>query len=54
MTIRPLYDGIVVKRIEEMQQMQGRLHIPDSAPKHSGSSWQLQLRRASRHEFLQR
>src|SRR5438067_1969536 len=32
MTIRPLYDRIVVKRIEEkQQQMQGGLHIPDSA-----------------------
>jgi chaperonin GroES len=31
MTIRPLYDRIVVKRIEETQQMQGSLHIPDSA-----------------------
>src|SRR6266700_405427 len=31
MKIRPLYDRIVVKRIEEKQQMQGALHIPDSA-----------------------
>ena len=31
MTIQPLYDRIVVKRIEEKQQMQGGLHIPDSA-----------------------
>ena len=31
MTIRPLYDRIVVKRMEETQQMQGGLHIPDSA-----------------------
>jgi chaperonin GroES len=31
MTIRPLHDRIVVKRIEEKQQMQGGLHIPDSA-----------------------
>jgi chaperonin GroES len=31
MTIRPLYDRIVVKRIEETKQMQGGLHIPDSA-----------------------
>ena len=31
MTIRPLYDRIVVQRIEEKQQMQGSLHIPDSA-----------------------
>src|ERR1700704_5677788 len=31
MTIQPLYDRIVVKRIEEKQHMQGGLHIPDSA-----------------------
>jgi chaperonin GroES len=31
MKIRPLYDRIVVKRIEEKQQMQGALYIPDSA-----------------------
>ena len=31
MKIRPLYDRIVVKRTEEKQQMQGGLHIPDSA-----------------------
>ena len=31
MTIQPLYDRIVVKRAEEKQQMQGGLHIPDSA-----------------------
>jgi len=31
MTFRPLYDRIVVKRIEDKQQMQGGLHIPDSA-----------------------
>jgi chaperonin GroES len=31
MTIRPLYDRIVVKRMKETQQMQGGLHIPDSA-----------------------
>jgi chaperonin GroES len=31
MTIQPLYDRIVVKRTEEKQQMQGGLHIPDSA-----------------------
>ena len=31
MTIRPLYDRIVVQRIEEKEQMQGGLHIPDSA-----------------------
>jgi co-chaperonin GroES (HSP10) len=29
MTIRPLYDRIVVKRMKETQQMQGGLHIPD-------------------------
>jgi len=31
MTIRPLHDRIVVKRIQETQNMQGGLHIPDSA-----------------------
>lgn len=31
MTIRPLYDQIMVKRIEENEQMQGGLHIPASA-----------------------
>jgi chaperonin GroES len=31
MKIRPLYDRIVVKRIEEQEQMQGGLYIPDSA-----------------------
>src|SRR4249919_3137564 len=31
MKIRPLYDRIVVKRIEEKEQMQGGLFIPDSA-----------------------
>ncbi len=31
MKIRPLYDRIVVKRIEEKEQMQGGLYIPDSA-----------------------
>src|SRR5271169_5238528 len=31
MTIRPLHDRIVVKRMKETQQMQGGLHIPDSA-----------------------
>jgi chaperonin GroES len=31
MKIRPLYDRILVKRIEEKEQMQGGLHIPDSA-----------------------
>src|ERR1700744_4310243 len=31
MKIRPLYDRIVVKRIEEKENMQGGLYIPDSA-----------------------
>ena len=31
MKIRPLYDRIVVKRIEEKEQMRGGLFIPDSA-----------------------
>jgi chaperonin GroES len=31
MKIRPLYDRIVVKRVEEQQQMQGGLYIPDTA-----------------------
>jgi chaperonin GroES len=31
MNIRPLYDRIVVKRIESAEQMQGGLYIPDSA-----------------------
>jgi chaperonin GroES len=31
MNIRPLYDRIVVKRIEDKEQMQGGLYIPDSA-----------------------
>jgi chaperonin GroES len=31
MKIRPLYDRIVVKRIEEQEQMRGGLYIPDSA-----------------------
>jgi chaperonin GroES len=31
MKIRPLYDRVVVKRIEEKQAMQGGLYIPDSA-----------------------
>jgi chaperonin GroES len=31
MTIRPLSDRIGVTRIEEKNQMQGGLHIPDSA-----------------------
>src|SRR5947209_1211573 len=29
--IRPLYDRIVVKRVEQQEQMQGGLYIPDSA-----------------------
>ena len=31
MKIRPLYDRIVVKRVEEQEQMQGGLYIPDTA-----------------------
>ena len=31
MKIRPLYDRIVVKRLEEKEQMHGGLYIPDSA-----------------------
>jgi chaperonin GroES len=31
MNIRPLYDRIVVKRVEQQEQMQGGLYIPDSA-----------------------
>jgi chaperonin GroES len=31
MNIRPLYDRIVVKRIEEKEQMQGGIIIPDTA-----------------------
>jgi len=31
MKIRPLYDRIVVKRIEQKEQMQGGLYVPDSA-----------------------
>ena len=31
MNIRPLYDRIVVKRIEQKETMQGGLYIPDSA-----------------------
>ena len=31
MNIRPLYDRIVVKRVEEKENMQGGLYIPDSA-----------------------
>jgi len=31
MNIRPLYDRIVVKRIEQTEQMQGGLYIPDTA-----------------------
>ena len=31
MKIRPLYDRIVVKRVESQEQMHGGLYIPDSA-----------------------
>ena len=31
MNIRPLYDRIVVKRIDQQEQMQGGLYIPDTA-----------------------
>ena len=31
MKIRPLYDRIVVKRVETAEQMQGGLYIPDTA-----------------------
>ena len=31
MSIRPLDDRLVVKRIEDTERMQGGLHIPDSA-----------------------
>jgi chaperonin GroES len=31
MKIRPLYDRIVVKRVEQQEQMHGGLYIPDSA-----------------------
>ena len=31
MKIRPLYDRIVVKRVEQKEQMQGGLYIPDTA-----------------------
>ena len=31
MKIRPLYDRVVVKRIEQKEQMHGGLYIPDSA-----------------------
>jgi chaperonin GroES len=31
MDIRPLHDRIVVKRLEQQEQMQGGLYIPDSA-----------------------
>jgi chaperonin GroES len=31
MKIRPLYDRIVVKRVETTEQMQGGLYIPDTA-----------------------
>ncbi len=31
MNIRPLYDRIVVRRLEDKENMQGGLYIPDSA-----------------------
>jgi chaperonin GroES len=31
MKIRPLHDRVVVKRIEQQEQKQGSLYIPDSA-----------------------
>jgi chaperonin GroES len=31
MKVRPLYDRIVVKRVEQQEQMQGGLYIPDTA-----------------------
>jgi chaperonin GroES len=31
MNIRPLYDRVVVRRIEQKEAMQGGLYIPDSA-----------------------
>ncbi len=31
MTIRPLYDRIVVRRIKEQESMSGSIVIPDSA-----------------------
>ena len=31
MKIRPLYDRIVVKRVEKQEEMHGGLYIPDSA-----------------------
>jgi chaperonin GroES len=31
MKIRPLYDRVVVKRVEDKENMQGGLYIPDSA-----------------------
>jgi len=31
MNIRPLYDRVVVKRVEDKEAMQGGLYIPDSA-----------------------
>ena len=31
MKLRPLYDRLVVKRVEQQEQMQGGLYIPDSA-----------------------
>ena len=31
MNVRPLYDRVVVKRIEQQEAMQGGLYIPDTA-----------------------
>ena len=31
MNIRPIYDRVVVKRVEDKQDMHGALYIPDSA-----------------------
>jgi len=31
MKIRPLYDRVVVKRIEQHEEVHGGLYIPDSA-----------------------
>ena len=31
MNIRPLYDRVVIKRVEQKEQMQGGLYIPDTA-----------------------
>src|SRR5690348_15770281 len=35
MKIRPLYDRIVLKRLEQQEQMQGALYIPDTAKEQS-------------------